>query len=142
MRTIQNFLILKTNKHFHEVVEEGKDRGFIYPAPHVYIYKYEQDNASEEMKHVRGRPYDAPCALVRDSKISSSSIGIMIYSPDEDVHPDSVILAANIIRLIADDLGIRQFGILTDEVNEDNRIDVLAMNAAVSIAPSIFNKRI
>jgi len=143
MRRITNFLITKTSKHYHEIVEEGKDRGFIYPAPHVYVYKYEQSNEKEDMKHVRGRPYNAPCALVRDSLIASNSIGIMIYCPDEDgVHPDAVILTANIIKLIADDLGINQFGILTDEVNIENQIDTLAINAAVSIAPSIFNKRI
>lgn len=143
MRTVKNFLITRTTKHYHEIVEEGIDRGFVYPAPHVYAFKYEEYNSKERVQHVRGRPYSANCALVRDSSIASNSIGIMIYCPEGNkIHPDAVTLVSNIIRMIADDLGMKQFGILTDEVNDENHIDVLEFNTAVSKAPSIFNKRI
>jgi hypothetical protein len=143
MRKIRNFLITKTNKHFHEISEDSIERGFVYPAPHVYIYKYEEFNDKEQAKHVRGRPYVAPCALVRDSAISSNSIGIMLYCPSGNkIHPDVVLLAANIIRLISDELGIEQFGILTDEISPENRVDVFELNTAISKAISIFTKRL
>jgi hypothetical protein len=142
MRPIKNFFVQKTDKHFHEISEESMEIGFIYPAPHVYIYKHEEFNNEETVKHVRGRPYAAPCALVRDASISKTAVGITLYCPTDRLHPDVVSLAANIIQLISDELGIKQYGILTDEVNMENHIDVLELNTALSKAQSIFPKRL
>ena len=143
MRKITTFLVTRTNKTYPEIQEEGVKRGFIYPAPHVYVYKFEPLNENENWKHIRGRPIASNCALIRDNNIARNSIGIMIYCKDnEEVHPDALKLVANMIKLFSDDLGIEQYSIITDHEDESKAIDTLQLNSLVSMAPSIFNKRI
>ena len=143
MRKITSFLVTRTSKSYPEIEDEGKERGFIYPAPHVFVYKFEPLNEKEDWKHIRGRPVASNCALIRDNNIARNSIGIMIYCNDnEDVHPDAMKLVANMIKLLSDDLGIEQYSIITDHEDENKAVDVLQLNSFVSMSPSIFNKRI
>lgn len=142
MRTVTNFFVIKTTKQYPDVEEESRKIGFLYPSPHLYLYKFEEMNPDEEWKHIKSRPLCEPCALIRDSSISRSAIGIMIYSPSGDIHPGSTLLVANIINLISDDLGIKNFGILTDEMDSTRSVDVSAIYAAVARSPSIYTKRI
>ena len=143
MRQITSFLVKKTNKTYPEIIEEGKERGFLYPAPHVYVYKFEPLNENEEWKHIRGRPIASPCALIRDSNIARNSIGIMLYcKDDEEIHPDAMILAAHMIKLFTEDLGIKDYSIITDHEDKKAAIDTMQMHSSVAMALSIFNKRI
>ena len=142
MRQIKNFLIVKTELQYPEVSEKSKDIGMLYPMPHFYVYKFEQDSKEEAPKHLRGRPYAAKCALMREGIIASNSIGIMIYAPTGIISKDTVQLVGSIIKLVADDLGIKNYGILTDEINNENRVDILEFYTATEKSPSIFSRRI
>ena len=142
MRQIKNFLITRTKLQYPEVSEKSKGIGMIYPMPHFYVYKFEQESKEEYPKHLRGRPYSEKCALMREGLIASNAIGIMIYAPTDVIPKDVVQLVGSIIRLVADDLGIKNYGILTDEINNENRVDVLEFYTAAEKSPSIFSKRI
>lgn len=142
MRMIRNFFVAKTDKEYPDIVSESNKVGLLYPAPHIYVYKFEEDNENEEWKHIKARPLCHNMALARDSALSNNSIGITIYTKNSGrVHPDAMTLVANIIRLISDDLGIKQYGIITDELNKNNAVDVLDLNSAVAKAPSIYTRR-
>jgi len=143
MRPINSFVITRTPKDYPSIMEFSDEIGFKYPFPHYYLYKYDYFNSNEEWKFLKPRPLHERCASVRDGNLNKTGVGIVIMLPKEvDTIPtDGVALIANIIKLVSDDLGIKQYNITTDEINKVNRVDVMPIYSAVSAAPSIFTRR-
>lgn len=144
MRVIRNFVVVRTSKPYPDVSDESRGVGLLYPSPHFYVYKFDFNDDSEPWKHIRGRPFCEPTPLVRDSVMSKSSLGIMILTDESDkrVRYGAMQHVASIIKNTSDDLGMSQYGIITDEVDNSRFVDSLALQAMISKSQSIFSKRV
>lgn len=143
MRPIKFFVITQTKLEYPGVVEDSFTKGMMYPAPHFYIFKMDDNDENEEYKVVKMRPINERCGIVRDSSLNATGVGIVAFNPSGDVFSGELKqVIATLIKGISDDFGIIQYQIVSDEVNEDNFVNTTELPALVSITPSIFNKRI
>lgn len=140
MRPINFFVVTQTSDQFPSINDISFDRGLIYPYPHIYIFKADEDE--DEYHVVKMRPLSERCATVRDSRLNNTGVGIVIYNPTKKAMNDKLLtLIASIIKTISDDLGVNKYQIVSDDMNMDNFIDVFGLDAKVAITPSSFTKR-
>lgn len=115
----------------------------IYPAPHFYIFKMDYKSETEEYQIAKMRPIAERCGTVRDSSLNAAGVGITIHNPSgEDLSEDAKQKIAMIIKTLADDFGIIQYQIVTDEISDDAFVDTTYLPALVASTPSIFTRRI
>jgi len=135
MRTISRFVIVRGfGNNFEEMVAFSKQIGFEYPMAHYYI----EAGKNNEVFTLRGRPLSSRCAVMRDSFIMDSGVGIVVSSEDKNIDKTVSNSISKIIKTLIDELGIKNYKIVSDEINEDNRVDISMINP--SIIPSDFVK--
>ena len=139
MRNISSFVVTKTTDQFPNVAPISFGKGLVYPYPHVYIFNTE---VGEDYSYVKMRPLNERCATVRDSRQNNIGVGIVLYKGDDTPIDEKMkTLAATIIKHIIDDLGIKEYTIVSDEMNADNFVDVFDIDYKVQSLPSSFSKR-
>jgi len=140
MRVIDTFFITKTTENYAGIIREAKKIGFLYPAPHVFITKIDFSDPDSKYFPMRLRPLSERCATVRDSRINNNGVGVVIHSEDGIIRESAIIVAATEIKNIIEDLGIKNYNIVTDEINEDRKVDTMQIEGKVPIIPSKFTR--
>jgi len=134
-------VITRTEDQLPFIVDSSFERGLIYPYPHVFIFKI--DDSEDEYNYVKMRPLGERCATVRDARLNNTGIGIVLYNIDsEEMNEKLKTLVATIIKTITDDLCIKDFTVVTDEINQDKFVNTFGVQAKVSLIPSMFSSRL
>ena len=139
MRPINYFVVTRTTEDFPAVQKNSFDRGMIYPAPHMYIYKMSEEDTSYSMS--RMRPMAERCGTIRDSALNGAGYGILVKADSKDMDPALRQAVAIVIKSVADDLGLENYQIVSDEVNEDKFLVTFEIPALIAKIPSVFTKR-
>ncbi len=139
MRPLNFFVVTQTLEQYPSVVETSFSRGLLYPYPHFYIYMLEGE---DDYSVVKMRPLSERCATVRDSRLNSTGVGIVVLNPTFSPMTDKLITTiASLIKTISDDMGMKDYQIVSDDINPKSFIDTFLLPAKVAIIPSIFTKR-
>lgn len=143
MRAINYFVLTQTKNEYPAMVADSFEKGMVYPAPHFYVFRMDDNDESEDYKVLKPRPLSQRCGTVRDSRLNNNGIGVMIFNPSgKKLNPKLEQTIASIIRNTAEDLGIIDYQIVTDEVDGESFVDTIYINALVGSTPSMFTKRI
>ena len=143
MRQINTIYVIQTGAYLHDIVQEAREIGFLYPAPHIYITKHSFDDDEEPFVVERPRPLCHPCALVRDSRISTGAIGVALHVPSGNIPISQLATAAAELSKIIEDIGISDYQILTNEHKKDAQIpqsSISTLYSAIANYPSYFNR--
>ncbi len=140
MRPLNFFVVTQTTEQYPAVMDSSFERGLIYPYPHIYVYKL--DDSDDEYFVAKMRPLSERCATVRDSRLNNTGVGIVVYNPKKlPINDKLLTLLATIIKTISDDLGLKDYQIVSDDMNMDKFLDVFGLNAKVATIPSAFTRR-
>ena len=140
MRAINYFVITRTELDSFAITEESFKRGMMYPAPHMLVHK--DDPEAKLYSMARMRPMSERCANIRDSELNNTGYGIVVRCSSKDMDAALKRAVGIVIKSVADDIGIKDYQIVSDEVNEDNFVDTFELSSIIATIPSIFNKRI
>ena len=136
MRRLNAFVVTRTDEQLPEVVRSSFDRGMIYPYPHIFIYRED-----DEYQFMKLRPLASRCANIRDSRLNNIGVGIVLYGEGEVIDEKLRTLIATIIRNIVDDLGIETFEVVSDETSKQGFVDVFGIREKAENIPSMFSRR-
>jgi len=138
MRQISNFVVTRTDKNLPAVLDESFTAGLVYPYPHFYIFK--GDENEEEYSMLKLRPLAERCANIRDSRLNNNGVGIVVMTEDSRPNEKLVTFIANIIKFVVDDIGISDYNVVTDEINSDKYMDVFYIPSKIETLPSSFTR--
>ena len=137
MRAISYFYVEKINQEeLTEEIKKWRDANFTY-VPYHWMVSFNSINPNENLQ-TRGRPYALNCGLIRDSVISKSAVGVLIVT--DEFEESMYQPVANLIKDIQVDLGISNFQLVTSYLNDDRKIDIIKLQAAIANATESFVK--
>lgn len=135
MRKINRFVICRGfGNTYEDMVSLSKSIGLEYPMAHYFI----DIGKNDEIFIFRGRPLKSNCALLRDSFLMEHGIGIVVQSNETKIPYSASKRISKIIKDLIDDLGIEDYRIISDELDEEHRVNI--SNISPDVLQSEFSK--
>ncbi len=140
MRAINYFVITRSKLDSMAIANESFGHSMMYPSPHMFVFKNSPDEKVYSMS--RMRPMSERCATIRDSELNNTGYGIVVRCDTKEMDAALKRAVGIVIKSVADDIGIKEYQIVSDEINEDRFVDTFELPSIIATIPSVFNKRI